>query len=74
MTMAQSNAGDLAADRACLQLHESNVSVCGRASIADHRTTDKRQQSATKAVIAFDTPERPFVRHPANGCLLAKEN
>lgn len=52
----------------------SNARVCARTSLADHRTTAKRQRRATEGVIAFERPGHPFVRHPAIGRLLAKEN
>lgn len=63
-----------AVEMARLHLRDRNPGAYARALAGEHRSTNKRQQTAIEAVIASDGLERLFVRHPANGCLLAKEN
>lgn len=62
-----------AVDMAPRHLRGSNPGAYARAIAGEHRATNARQQHALEAVIASDGQERLFVRHPANGCLLAKE-
>jgi hypothetical protein len=38
-----------------------------------HRSENARQQRAIEAVIAADATAHLFMRHPVNGCLLARE-
>jgi hypothetical protein len=63
-----------AIDKARLQLRTGNSGAYARALAHEHRASSRRQQSAIEAVIAADACERLFVRHPADGCLLAMEN
>jgi hypothetical protein len=63
-----------AVDIARLHLRGGNPGAYARALAGEHRSANTRQQQAIEAVIASDGLERLFVRHPANGCLLAKEN
>lgn len=63
-----------AVEMARLHLRTGNPGAYARGLAGEHRATNKRQQTAIEAVIASDGLERLFVRHPANGCLLAKEN
>ena len=63
-----------AVDMARLHLRTGNPGAYARALSGEHRAANRRQQHAIEAVIASDGQERLFVRHPANGCLLAMEN
>ena len=63
-----------AVDMARLNLRTGNPGAYARALAGEHRAANMRQQQAIEAVIASDGQERLFVRHPANGCLLAMEN
>jgi hypothetical protein len=74
MSIALSKTTARAVDMARLRLRERNPGAYARALAGEHRATNKRQQGAIEAVIASDGLERLFVRHPANGRLLAKEN
>lgn len=74
MTVALNKTTARAVDMARLHLRDRNPGAYARALAGEHRSTNKRQQTAIEAVIASDGLERLFVRHPANGCLLAKEN
>jgi len=62
-----------AVDMARLHLRTGNPGAYARALAGEHRAANMRQQQAIEAVIASDGQERLFVRHAANGCLLAKE-
>lgn len=62
-----------AVDMARLHLRTGNPGAYARALAGEHRAANRRQQQAIEAVIASDCQERLFVRHPASGCLLAKE-
>lgn len=73
MTVALSKTTARAVDMARLHLRGRNPGAYARALAGEHRAANKRQQTAIEAVIASDGLERLFVRHPANGCLLAKE-
>jgi hypothetical protein len=72
MTLSKSTAR--AVDMARLHLRTGNPGAYARSLSAEHRAGNNRQQRAIEMVIASDGLERLFVRHPANGCLLAKEN
>ena len=63
-----------AVEMARLHLRNGNPGGYARTLAGEHRATSTRQQTAIEAVIASDGLERLFVRHVANGCLLAKEN
>lgn len=63
-----------AVDMARLHVRTGNPGAYARALAGEHRTANMRQQQAIEAVVASDGQERLFVRHPANGCLLAMEN
>lgn len=56
-----------------LHLCGRNPGAYARALAGEHRAANTRQQRAIEAVIASDACERLFTRHPANGCLLARE-
>jgi len=62
-----------AVDTARLHLRTGNPGAYARALAGEHRASNKRQQFALEAVIAADGQERLFTRHPANGCLMARE-
>lgn len=62
-----------AVDMARLHLRAGNPNAYARSLAGEHRATNGRQQRAIEAVIAADACERLFTRHPANGCLLARE-
>lgn len=62
-----------AVDMARLHLRAGNPGAYARSLAGEHRATNSRQQRAIEAVIAADACERLFTRHPANGCLLARE-
>ena len=62
-----------AVDMARLHLRDRNPGAYARALAGEHRATNTRQQRAIEAVIASDACERLFTRHPANGCLMARE-
>jgi hypothetical protein len=62
-----------AVDTARLHLRPGNPGAYARTIASEHRAANTRQQRAIEAVIASDGQERLFVRHLANGCLLAKE-
>jgi hypothetical protein len=62
-----------AVDMARLHLRGGNPGAYARALAGEHRAASTRQQRAIEAVIAADGRERLFIRHPANGCLLARE-
>jgi hypothetical protein len=62
-----------AVDLARLHLRAGNPGAYARSLAGEHRATNSRQQRAIEAVIAADACERLFTRHPANGCLLARE-
>lgn len=63
-----------AVDMARLHLRTGNLGAYARVPAGEHRAANTRQQQAIEAVIASDGQERLFVRHSANGCLLATEN
>ena len=60
-------------DMARLHLRDRNPGAYARALAGEHRAANTRQQCAIEAVIASDACERLFTRHPANGCLMARE-
>jgi len=62
-----------AVDMARLHLRGRNPGAYARALAGEHRAANTRQQRAIEAVIASDACERLFTRHPANGCLMARE-
>ena len=62
-----------AVDMARLHLRDRNPGAYARALAGEHRAANTRQQRAIEAVIASDACERLFTRHPANGCLMARE-
>lgn len=62
-----------AVDMARLHLRTGNAGAYARSLAGEHRATNQRQQRAIEAVIASDACERLFTRHPANGCLMARE-
>ena len=62
-----------AVDMARLHLRTGNPGAYARSLAGEHRASNTRQQRAIEAVIAADACERLFIRHPANGCLLARE-
>ena len=62
-----------AVDLARLHLRTGNPGAYARSLAGEHRAQSSRQQRAIEMVITSDGQERLFVRHPANGCLLAKE-
>jgi hypothetical protein len=62
-----------AVDLARLHLRDRNPGAYARALADEHRAGNTRQQRAIEAVIASDACERLFTRHPANGCLMARE-
>ena len=62
-----------AVDMARLHLRTGNAGAYARSLAGEHRATNPRQQRAIEAVIASDACERLFTRHPANGCLMARE-
>jgi P pilus assembly chaperone PapD len=62
-----------AVDNARLHLRTGNPGAYARSLAGEHRAANARQQRAIEAVIASDSQEQLFIRHPANGCLLAKE-
>jgi len=63
----------LGVDNARLHLRHGNPGGYARGLAGLHRASNDRQQRAIETVIASDGQERLFFRHPANGCLLAKE-
>jgi hypothetical protein len=62
-----------AVEMARLHLRYGNPGGYARSLAGEHRATNPRQQRAIEAVIAADACEHLFTRHPANGCLLARE-
>jgi hypothetical protein len=62
-----------AIEMARLHLRSRNPGAYARSLAGEHRSTNNRQQRAIEAVIASDACERLFTRHPANGCLMARE-
>ncbi len=62
-----------AVDTARLHLCDRNPGAYARALAGEHRAANTRQQRAIEAVIASDACERLFIRHPSNGCLMARE-
>lgn len=54
-------------------LRAGNPCSYARVLAAAHVAADAQQQRAIEAVITSDGQARLFVRHPASGCLLAKE-
>lgn len=62
-----------AVDMARLHLRDRNHGAYARALAGEHRAANTRQQRAIEAVIASDACERLFIRHPSNGCLMARE-
>lgn len=62
-----------AVDMARLHLRGGNPGAYARSLAGEHRAANERQQRAIEAVIAADACERLFIRHPGNGCLLARE-
>ena len=62
-----------AVENARLHLRHGDLGAYARVIAGEHRAASERQQRALEAVIACDGQERLFSRHPANGCLLAKE-
>jgi len=60
-------------DNAQLHLRHGNHGGYARSLAGLHRSSSERQQRTIETVIASDGQERLFFRHPANGCLLAKE-
>jgi hypothetical protein len=62
-----------AVDRARVHLRGGKPAAYARTLASEHRVTNLREQQAIEAVIASDGQERLFARHPAHGCLLAKE-
>ena len=71
--MALSESTARAVDMARLHLHAGNPGAYARSLSAEHRAGSVRQQRAVKAIIAADATSHLFTRHPANGCLLARE-
>jgi len=71
--MALSRSTARAVDMARLHLRTGNPGAYARSLAGEHRAQTERQQRAIEMVIVSDGQERLFVRHPANGCLLAKE-
>jgi hypothetical protein len=63
-----------AVEMARLHLRHGNPGAYARALAGEHRAANRRQQRAIEAVISSDGQEHLFARHPANGCLLAKED
>jgi hypothetical protein len=63
-----------AVETARLHLRYGNPGAYARSLAGEHRAQTIRQQRAIEMVIASDGQERLFTRHPANGCLLAKED
>lgn len=70
---AMSKSTSRAVETARLHLRHRNPGAYARSLAGEHRAASERQQRAIEAVIACDGQERLFSRHPANGCLLAKE-
>ena len=62
-----------AVETARLHLRYGNPGGYARSLAGEHRATNPRQQRTIEAVIAADAMERLFIRHPANGCLIAQE-
>jgi len=62
-----------AVDIALMHLRDRNPGAYARALAGEHRAANTRQQRAIQAVIASEACERLFTRHPANGCLMARE-
>ncbi len=62
-----------AVDMARLHLRDRNPGAYARGLAGEHCAANTRQQRAIEAVIASDACERLFTRHPANGCLMARE-
>lgn len=62
-----------AVESARLHLRHGNPGAYARALSGEHRAANSRQQRAIEAVIASDGQQRLFIRHAANGCLLAVE-
>lgn len=71
--MSASKTTARAVEMARLHLRTGNPNAYARALAGEHRAASRRQQTAIEAVIVCDGQERLFIRHPANGCLLAKE-
>jgi hypothetical protein len=63
-----------AIELARLHLRYGNPGAYARTLAGEHRSQTERQQRAIEMMIASDGQERLFTRHPANGCLLAKED
>lgn len=70
---ALTKSNERAVDNARLHLRNGNPGAYARGLAGEHRSANCRQQRAIEAVIAADAMERLFTRHPANGCLLARE-
>lgn len=62
-----------AVDMARLHLRGGNSGAYARGLAGEHRASNTRQQRAIEAVIASDGCEHLFSKHPANGCLMARE-
>jgi hypothetical protein len=62
-----------AVESARLHLRFNNPGAYARALAGEHRAANGRQQRAIEAVIAADETDHLFARHPANGCLMARE-
>jgi hypothetical protein len=73
VTVALNTSTARAVDLARLHLRTGNPGAYARSLAGEHRVTNSRQQRAIEAVIAADACERLFIRHPANGCLMAQE-
>ena len=71
--MAFSKSTARAVDMARLHLRTGNSGAYARSLSAEHRAGSARQQRAVEAIIAADATSHLFTRHPANGCLLARE-
>lgn len=62
-----------AVEMARIHLRTGNPGAYARALSGEHRAASPRQQRAIEAEIAADACERLFTKHPANGCLIARE-
>lgn len=62
-----------AVDMARQHLRTGNPGGYARLLAGQHRASTTRQQEAIEAVIAADACQRLFIRHPVNGCLVARE-
>ena len=72
-TLRISNSVAKAVDMARLHLRTGNPGAYARSLSAEHRAGSVRQQRAVEAIIAADATTHLLTRHPANGCLLARE-